>query len=401
MATIVHAEPNGLFCFNMNQLAAYRTAKDFAGPSGKVGSMLDVVDAKIVSGSCDPVWTRYVMTTSGEFYGKSKTGIPIAVVAHGLDELLLNEEIMSRQREGRTIFGGPIRLTLNEFRGLEDGKFGPAEVLEVKDILALREYPSSVLGYLDACNESLLRARLGPKSTEFCAKHLAITLEESKNDFIVTNDHNYPYVRDEDVNSGGLLVLGQLMNVHRSGEPSSVSSEIRMSEGSCGRFVAMLDAGPLQVVSDKLEELLGDTLNNWQRLLVPNDRNIPSLYTLKQVDDALFTQYREDDDVMESGCVQFHVDDAQVVPGPAVFMTKVLGYHGFFKYELSDVRNILPAGANAFLMGEPEIRWEDGNPTHQVCPIMFYQVKVDASRRILRTEEIRQNFSLMKQLLAA
>ena len=126
-----------------------------------------------------------------------------------------------------------IQLTPKEFHKLEDGVYGHVEVVPHSVVVTMREYPGSVLSYEQALTQDpLLLARLGPKFADFLAKHKEITRKESGNDFIITNNHKYPYRPKE--NNGGLLSITQLNNYHRcGGEPSSVSTEIDVADLSC------------------------------------------------------------------------------------------------------------------------------------------------------------------------
>lgn len=388
--------------FHSDILAAYELAKQYVGEDGRVATMPDVVDAKIAGDSYSPIWTRYVTTTTGEFYGKSKKGTPVVVVARDISSILADEHIIIRSTKNLRE-NSQIQLTAKEFQRLLEGDYGSVEILDHKTVVNMREYPTSVLSHADAMmNDLLLRARLGAKTDEFLERHLKITREESGNDYILTNEHKYLYVNEKSMYKGGLLVMSQPMDARRcGGEPSSVSSQVDISDlTSAARFIAITGKGTLAKVSDGLESALKNIAKNWKKLLVPNKGRTPSIYTLKEIDDQLFVQYREDDDVMGSGEPAFHVNRARKIGKEKLFVTEILGYYGFFKYELKDVKAIAPEDANAFLMGEPENIWEYGNPVKQKVPVQFYKVDVDTSRRILRDEEVKKDIKLVKSLVS-
>ena len=266
----------GTMFFDMGVLPAYELARKYAGNEGRVAAMPDLVGAKIYAGPNNPIWRRYITTTSGEFYGISKGGTPIIVVAHGIDDLLKDKKTIARSTKDS---GGnsKLKLTTRQFRRLENGEYGSAQVLDWDTVMGMREYPASVLSYNEAMKEPLLRARLGPEADKLLTRHREITLKESGNEFILINDHKYEDVKAEDVNTGGLLVFEQLVNRMSSGEDrakSGIQSEINLSDlKSDARFIAIEGKGKLREVDDRLEEILSDVVRNWPRLLVPNNSN--------------------------------------------------------------------------------------------------------------------------------
>jgi len=393
----------GTMVYDSKVLRAYELAKNLAGETGRVATMQDIAYAKAGADSSDPIWTQYVGSTSGEFYGVSKTGIPIVVVVHGIDGILQNPEIMQRPRIDSPD-GRKLQLTGQEFRMLEEGHYGKPIILERDRINKMREFPTSVLSYSVALEEPLLRARLGNGTEALLLRHLHITRAESRNDFVITNDHQYPYMEDSKYeNTGGIIVMNGLADARRcGGEPSSVSSDIHVATLSGGnRFIAVHGKNRLGSVNNKLQDILHNLPTHWQKLAVPNTLEQPPLpYTLKTVGDSLFTQYRDEGDCMDSGQPMCRVVEARKVGSVRVFKTPILGYYGFFKYELDEVRKGMPAGANAYLMGEPEIVSKGGNPVRHKAPIQFFNVDVDKSRRVLRSDEIGQDLGLIRKLIA-
>ncbi|MEI6731758.1 MAG: hypothetical protein WCK90_03700 [archaeon] len=391
----------GTLFWRRDIVPAYKLASAFAGKEGRVATMPDVIRAKAYADDQDPVWTNYITTTSGEFYGKSAGGVPIVVVAHGIDGILQDEGIMKRSMKNLRE-NNNIQLTSGEFRKLENGEYGPTQVVEHSTVIGMREFPNSVLSYCDAMmNDTLLIARLGPTYAEFLDKHEKITLAESKNDFIIVNDHKYPYNPRE--NNGGLLSIGQLMNCQRcGGEPSSVSSEIDVSDLSCGgRFIALEGKGELGVVGNEFADLFRNISDNWKKVSVPYAGAVPSFHNLKKRRNDWFTVYTNEDNPDKSGFSRFHVKHVTPVSGPASFKTKIGGYHGLLRYEQKEVRDIAPKDANAYAIGEAEIIWENGNPVWHHVPVKFYRAQVDSSRVILTEDEVLKDMGLVRKLLTA
>lgn len=112
-----------------------------------------------------------------------------------------------------------------------------------------------------------------------------------------------------------------------------------------------------------------------------------------------FTDYPKQGERMDNHEPEFLVTKIEKFSGnPRPFRTTVGGYHGFFKYGIDEVKGIAPQEANAYTVGEVEIEWKDGNPTHHIAPVTFYRVEVDTSRRLIHEEDIYRDFELMMLL---
>ncbi|MDO8505219.1 MAG: hypothetical protein Q7S48_01400 [bacterium] len=113
-----------------------------------------------------------------------------------------------------------------------------------------------------------------------------------------------------------------------------------------------------------------------------------------------FTDYPKQGERMDSHEPEFLVTKIEEVAGnPRKFRTTVGGYHGFFKYGIDEVKRIAPPEANAYTVGDVEIEWKDGNPTHHVAPVTFYKIEVDTTQRLVRMEDIYRDFDLMMSLV--
>src|SRR5512142_2559676 len=62
-------------------------ARAFAGEDGRIASVPDVVAARLETPETDPSWERFCTTSTAEYVGLSRTGVPIIVVAHGIGPL--------------------------------------------------------------------------------------------------------------------------------------------------------------------------------------------------------------------------------------------------------------------------------------------------------------------------
>ncbi|HSX41890.1 MAG TPA: hypothetical protein VLE93_00900, partial [Candidatus Saccharimonadales bacterium] len=193
-----------------------------------------------------------------------------------------------------------------------------------------------------------------------------------------------------------------LQNLHHQ-HGISLTSEIGPHDKGNGVRVVGVRAERRQVdaIHRGPEDLTNNPVKYWPQLMVPADPDaqIVEPYTLTQLGNTWFAEYREADHVMESGEGEYLVTSMRRIAGPETIVVPILGYHGFFKYELDSVREILPEGANAFYIGEPTNIWENGNPEKQSAPIAFYQATIDPTRRLLRTAEIQNNLDLVLSLL--
>jgi len=84
-----------------------------------------------------------------------------------------------------------------------------------------------------------------------------------------------------------------------------------------------------------------------------------------------------------------------------VFITEILGYYGFFKYDIKGIRNIAPIGANAYsFVSEVENIWENGNPEWQKVMVQFYYIEADTNNRIMHENELKNDFDTIMKLLS-
>ncbi len=175
---------------------AYKQAIQFAGKDGRIATMPDVVDARLASGVNDEPWKRYYTTVSAEYFGYSRGGVRILIVAHGVGPMATLEGIQQAysfqfKDKSRNKRGG--RITNEQFHDLEDGKHGEVQIVEFDPIISRYRYPFlEHLTLEDALVEPLLKARLGSRAEEYLMHHagMATLVHLEKHGKLIPN----PYI---------------------------------------------------------------------------------------------------------------------------------------------------------------------------------------------------------------
>lgn len=143
---------------------------------------------------------------------------------------------------------------------------------------------------------------------------------------------------------------------------------------------------------------------HWSKLLRPIPTPLPGPLGFRELiqlcDGTWFTQYERKGESMATGEPEFRVTKITPIGELIPFTTTIGGYHGFVKYATKEVEQIKPQGANAYVDGEFSIVYTDGNPTHHRANVQFYLIEVDTTQRLLRSNEIQENFNLLMELLA-
>ncbi len=412
----VSAKPVAMAFYNSD---GYKNAADlalrFAGDGGRLATMPDIVDARLTKKPESFEWGRYFTTNTAEYIGRSKQGVPLVAVIHGAGPLAQPESMTRIYAQSYTYNEGrPPRITKRDFQRLIAGHFGPVEVMELREVTERYEYPfMEQLTFEQACDDPLVRARLGARAIEYLTYHRDFSREwfqqehpgKEPNSYILQSGGGTNYFRAEERSErpyGHILSTSSLQNLHHQ-HGISLTSEIGPHDKGNGVRVVGVRAERRQVdaIHRGPEDLTNNPVKYWPQLMVPADPDaqIVEPYTLTQLGNTWFAEYREADHVMESGEGEYLVTSMRRIAGPETIVVPILGYHGFFKYELDSVREILPEGANAFYIGEPTNIWENGNPEKQSAPIAFYQATIDPTRRLLRTAEIQNNLDLVLSLL--
>lgn len=415
IARMAFYHPEGL-------VKAWKSAETFAGEGGRVATLPDIVDARLASPDTSAAWGQYYTTASAEFYGRSPGGAEVLAVLHGVGPLSTLEGCLQAASYDRRFSpkrtdgeGGRIPEAL--FHEILDGKFGDVAIVELVPYLTRYAYPFSSMPASQAVEDPLAAARFGGRERleAYVRRLVLIENESARMSGNPLRDDPKVLRVSEDSNSGSysrpvsrvgsrgfdfvprnieeglafahLLSTGQLTNVGESGDPGYVVQvEVTPHGWTDGtRFVgwrAQAKPGAIHpgIALYDLSDFDSDDL--W----VDDDAEQQPLEVLVRKGGALFTQYPKEGASLDSGEARHRVESSIEIGKPVVFKTKVHGYYGFFKYELSDVAAIAPEGANAYiLLGDTSV---SGNGDVQTQTIQFHRVQVDRRRRLLRNEEL-------------
>ena len=451
------------FYHSKGHVPSWKQAQRFIGDTGgRIATMPDIVDVRLAAGVDDHPWNTYYTTTTAEYFGYSKGGVRILVIAHGIGPMstisgILKAYSYEYKDKSRNRNGG--RISMEKFHKLADGHYGDVSVVEFDPIVSRYKYP--FIGHItvsQALNEPLLAARFGPRFEEYIFHHakMAHAWHAEQAGINPENRHNLPagdwnlhLVRrrmdhmkcsndeydpvilkmgdpgDCSYTAGGfaghprvyrqldkgdgalahLVSVGRLEHAHLSGYPQreALACDVSAHGWTNGvRFVGIRGPGRISDIHPGPEGAWRIVRDQWKDLLIPIDPPAEPrrLYRIMERDGVWFTQYKEPGDVMDGSEVEFHVRSATPIGEPVNFVTETLGYHGFFKYELSGIEALMPDGANAYrFVSNPENIWTDGNPDHQQAMVQFYQADVDTSARIMKPEQLENDFDLLMLLL--
>lgn len=420
--TIEAGQPRAMAFFSESYPQAASFAQRFAGEDGRVATIPDVIDARLATSTDKGPWTQYIDTNSAEYFGHSQRENPIIVVAHGVGPLSTPEGLIKAYKKvprerGRRGIGG--RISQKDFLALEDGKFGEVTIVDFNSYVTNpdREYPfiGSIFAS-DAEADPLVNARLGPRVIEYLRRHRdeSTIWADEENDRIargevvdfgvkktrriggeryeiieVSDASNLPYrFRNPDDTPLAMgLTIGQLTIMNGN----SLHTEISPREHrNPARLVGIKDEGPIEDIIPSVSIYPETIAKNLDRFLrsVNEERQVPPMFTLQKAGDVWFTQYPKDGARLDSGNVEYVVQDLKPVSQVQEFSTRIGGYYGFFKYGLDEVMAIAPEVANAYsFTGEVRI---DGD-CHR-APLQFYRADVDTSRYVPPARELESDY---------
>lgn len=442
--------PNGL-------VAAHQQAMKFAGKDGRLATLPDIIAARLATKPGTVAWEQHFTTMSAEYFGLSRGGNRILIVAHGVGPMATLDGILGAysyhfKDKTRDHRGG--RISQQQFLDLENGKYGEVAIVDFEAIVQRYEYPflGTITG-VQALLEPLIEARFGPRWKEYIIYHARLAREWHAQQAEVVPDNRYglpnwndtvrrqqamhrsfaerpsdPFIlqmgdasnccygyRDRDgafvshleqreAPFAHLLSIGGLCHLHHDRGNISLTSDVDCHEWSNGvRLCAIREGMPSDIHPgvDNMHKLMA--ANNG-RLMRPCAASGCALgfFALMDFGKGVFTQYPKMGEGMDTYAPEFRVTKIErIKSGPTIFRTTIGGYHGFFKYGIDEVERIAPVGANAYrLPAEVKIERDgDGNMTFHVTPIKFYKVEIDATQRMLRGDDIYNDFDLLMELL--
>lgn len=429
-------------------LAAWKQATKFAGKGGRLATMPDIVAARLETKPGDLPWETYFTTLTAEYYGFSKTGKRILIIAHGVGPMSTLEGVQKAYSweyndKDRNHRGG--RITQQEFWDLEaEAGFGDVTVVDLELYCTRYEYPFlETLRSSEALVDPVLKARFGVLTEEYVKAHTEVARKwhreqaglDPENKYQLPNHDQFlnrrrsqherdgaensdPYIlkvdgagnccyffgsRDsyreieEGMAIAHLVSTGGLCHLHHEGN-ESLTLDVGCHEWWNGvRLVGIQAGGNIRSGLQQGPDAHKLLRKHWRELLVPaKKRQDFGFCALVQVDKQWFTQYPKIGERMDTWEPEFVVTSAKKVGEPVLFRTTSSG-SPFFKFGVKEVQALAPSSANAyFFCGEP--RREGGD--HHVCEVQFYWIEADTSKRMIRADNLARDYDTMMKLFA-
>ena len=403
--------------------ASWKTAQAFVGDNGRVATMKDIVFARAANDTDTEVWNRYYTTTSAEYVGLSKKGVPLVVITHGSGPLFTPEdwEQAYAQREGfHPQNNGYIDIA--SFHELLDGKYGDVTVIDLSTYSSERNHKLCDYRTMDeALDDPWTIARMGGDATLAAAyfKRVVDTglsehpqgvsdivfnlglghgaLSYAGPDWKAIGIHENMPNGDGKLAAARLLSISQLTNTYGVGEDRKVAllTEIDHHGRTNGsRFVGIRDNAAAGIKEGG--DFTDVAFNSPEKITVPHTgEGSPAYEQLIEQSGKLFVQARKEGCVMDSGYPLHHLKSSSKV-GDVVRVN--LGEPAspfFFKYDNADVLRHAPEGANAYLTVS---KHQDGRG--QAVGVQFYQIEADYETRILGRDEVYADIDLLVKLVA-
>jgi len=404
--------PNGL-------IPSWEFAKKFAGDGGRVATLPDIVAARICDDKLEGfAWDNYFTTASAEYFGYSKKGNLILIVAHGIGPMSTIEGVKkaySFQYNDKNCDNRGGRISQEEFCKLESGQYGEVSIIDLEALKKRYKYPFlEQLTGMDVSHEELMRARLGKKYLDYIriclrfSEEAKIDLTEYPANIITMSDaSNCPYLFQVLETNPGLAVchllsVGSPLVTHHQNSfdgqyITSLIHDVSCHEWSNGaRFVGIkADAGS-QSINPGTNDLDWCLEEKWKSLVTtreaPKNEKL-GVRRLMDYGEYCFTEVPKVGERMDTGKPEFFVRLKKKV-GPVVFFrTTIGGYHGFVKYGLNEIQVICPRQANAYeiisdwqsIQKNKRLKWHE-------AIIQFYKADIVTSEVYPDKDKILQNY---------
>lgn len=425
--------------------ATWEQAMQFAGIGGHLATLPEIVNARIVTVPGEFPWEHFFTTHSAEYYGFSKSGRRILIVAHGVGPMAtldgtLKAYSFEYKDKNKKQKGG--RITEQEFWDLEAGKYGAVEIIDYDNYCNEREYPFiDFLSLSKALADPVLHARLGQNAETLImhyaeaarAWHLSEAEKMEKNSgnlsgFAEYKEHirqehlamarpgsdpfliriqcaancPYPFGRNRshwEVEKGH--AVAHLLSVSRPFDSSFDGNRCLLFDVHCHewldgcRLVAIKQDG--NITTDIHPGLIPEALfkANWRKLFSPaGEQREIGFCSLMDFDRELFTQYPKKGNGVDTWEPEYLVGYPYVLGKPILFRTEKHDHPKFLKYDINDLRAIAPRGANAYLLMPGDLL-PNGAPQ---CLVQFFKIWADTTRRLIRVSELAHNYQTMMNL---
>lgn len=403
--------------FFSTEISAYDNAIAYAGDEGRVLTMPDLCLLRSKADIGDPLWGRHFTSSSSEFYGLSKGGVPVVAVLHGGGPLSDFDVFAGSMEQG-------CRVDAAVFMDVLDGKFGEVAVVDFATVTSERQYPFAPLTAEQVLSNPLWVARMGglDVASAYITRHamvslavreaegdrhdghagLIIRMEEAEERYTTIEERSRhelwyaPKMPNSGVAAAHLLVMGAAFRSGIGGIKGLhyVSSIGPLGRGDAMNFSAVASGEPERLVQLPSPMRLYDVLG--KGLLVPHDRHDSgnSLFVIRGENDLSYACLASDE--QDDGDFA-HPISSFVEVGRTTFRQEPLGYYGVFKYNVADVRSLVPAGANAFKFSNLRLASSD----LQEADLTFYQVEVDETHRLPTSEDLMASPKLVAAAIAA
>lgn len=411
---------------------AFRQASKFAGKSGHIGIMPDVVTARLANApykepglidvSNRSPWDRYYTTLTAEYFGVLG-GRASIIVAHGIGPMSTLQGVLDAYRyefddKSRNNRGG--RISQAEFEKLARGEYGDVSIIdfeEYRNLFGEGHYrcPDGYRRASDASRDPLLIARLGPQAHEYIACHAALARKYYQKERGITVEdpyilrvegpNNLPYWC-RDVEPGlafaHLTSINSISIIHQGGKAQPMwACDVSPHEWGNGvrLFGVRAESNGTIVDGPDARKLLR---KHWQDLFESSglDRAPDGILVLMQMPDKTwFTQVPKKGARADTYEPEFRVVSIEKAGGLERFYTESNYPVPIFRYDIREAQAVLPQGANAYaLVGDPART--GGAGSKETCLVQGYRIEIDHTKRLVRQDALANDYDRMMQLLA-
>jgi hypothetical protein len=404
---------------------AWTQAETFAGAGGRLGTLPDVLDARLATeDGYGTAWNMYFTTVSAEYVGLSRGGNKLLLVAHGIGPMAtMNGAVDAYRNEftDRVNRRNRGRIGHEDFLRLLDGQWGEVAVVDLQAYLSSKEYPfMSALSPAEALEDPVARARFGSRLEAYVARHAEMAADYQRTEvdehrrapdgtspiLCMSDDSNagYAYWKPEEgFARATLLSVGQLAQSSRGGG-TSLCCEVHTHEWNDGtRFLGLTAkaiARPVPIhrgfnMHQALRDPVKRTKATVPTLTGPSVGH--SFCPLVKVGDEYYTQYPKVGATMDTGEPEHRVVSMEPVGDVVEFSFPVTGYHAFVRYDLKQVQALAPEGADSYVMLSVDCT---PDAERHVGKLRFFRTEVDVTRRLLREKEVFRDFAKLVELAA-
>ncbi len=416
------APPNAMaFSDGQDYVRVAALARAFAGDGGRVATVPDVVAARLETPETDPSWERFFTTSTAEYVGLSRAGIPIIVTAHGIGPLAEIDGVLKAFADGRGRHGHGC-IPREEFLRIADGAYGAVAITELQALYRLRRFPLlEMLTYDQACDDPLVRARLGEDAEAFLARHRLMSRRWLREEDLGTrgNDCVLSLQDTERCGYGGLKLddgwaRAHLIDVspltdyghgHWDGPRWHRSLVTELSCHAWGRRTGALGirgADPVDGIHPGPEITAAAFARLWRRLVQPVSVRYPKTYVhpLTSFGGLWFTRYEGTGIGPDDGQPAHPVRKLESAGHVAELRMPIAdGDHRTVTLDARRIRDASMPWANAYrILAPPRTVWTGNRATHHAVRVEYCVADIDTSRRVPPMHVLERQFDFLMGL---